>query len=138
MARWAEDDRPRAAARTQPPRQDLWYPAIPEDEAPEERAARRAAYAEAVDATRFNLLVFGGAVNSIFVPQLVRAMKDDADGGQAFMDRLLTLTIIIMAALTLVCVLFAPQIVSLFNPNATLANREITIVFARYMLPQIF
>ncbi|HZU55225.1 MAG TPA: murein biosynthesis integral membrane protein MurJ [Actinocrinis sp.] len=251
MARWAEDDRPRAAARTQPPRQDLWYPAIPEDEAPEERAARRAAYAEAVDATRFNLpvfgtsfldpaaiqqlipprrgqvqgpatrpdelgpfdpwtpapatgtidavregqaapttsvsrasrimalgtivsratgmirqlllvaalgtaalgtgyniannvpntiylLVIGGAVNSIFVPQLVRAMKDDADGGQAFMDRLLTLTIIIMAALTLVCVLFAPEIVSLFNPNATMANREITIVFARYMLPQIF
>jgi putative peptidoglycan lipid II flippase len=72
------------------------------------------------------------------VPQLVRAMKDDADGGKAFMDRLLTLTIVIMAVLTLACVAFAPQIVSLFNPAATQADREVTIVFARYMLPQIF
>ncbi|MBS2962130.1 murein biosynthesis integral membrane protein MurJ [Actinocrinis puniceicyclus] len=253
MARWAEDDRPRAVARTEPPPQDLWYPAIPENEAPEDRAARRDAYAEAVDATRFNLpvfgtsfldpaalqqlipprrgnvqgpatrpdelgpfepwtpaapvaagtaeaarerqaapatsvsrasrimalgtivsrvtgmirqlllvaalgtaalgtgyniannvpntiylLVIGGAVNSIFVPQLVRAMKDDPDGGRAFMDRLLTLTMVIMAALTLACVMFAPQIVSLFSPNATDANRAVTIIFARYMLPQIF
>src|SRR5438445_6475864 len=58
MGRWPEEDQPRGA-RTQAPRPDLWYPAIPEDEAPDERAARRAAYAEAVDATRFNLPVFG-------------------------------------------------------------------------------
>lgn len=250
MARWPEDDQPRAA-RTQAPRQDLWYPSIPEDEAPAERAARREAYAEAIDATRFNLpvfgtsfldpsaieqllpprrshvqgpairpdalgpfdpwspasetgvidavderagapaqsvsrasrimalgtivsrvtgmvrqlllvaalgtlalgtaftvannvpntiylLVIGGAVNSIFVPQLVRAMKDDADGGQAFMDRLLTLTAVVMVVLTLLCVLFAPQIVTFFYPKSSGANREITIIFARYMLPQIF
>ena len=29
------------------------------------------------------LLVIGGALNAVFIPQLVRRMKDDADGGQA-------------------------------------------------------
>ena len=36
------------------------------------------------------ILLAGGALNAVFVPQLVRAMKDDADGGEAFTSRLLT------------------------------------------------
>ena len=83
------------------------------------------------------LLVIGGAVSSVFVPQLVRAMKDDADGGQAFMDRLLTISIVVLGVLTVACVFAAPQIVDFFS-STTGSNREITIVFARYCLPQIF
>jgi putative peptidoglycan lipid II flippase len=216
--------------------QSLWYPEIPPDEAPEARAVRRAAYAEAVEATRFNLpvisagfldptslqqlipprrgqvqgpgtrpsdaaveaepqetakasvsrasrimamgtmasrltgmvrssllvaalgtasladtfnvgntlpnmvymLLIGGAVNAIFVPQLVRAMKDDADGGQAFIDRLLTMTIVFLGGLTAIAVAAAPQLVSLYAGSYTGADRQVTIMFARYCLPQIF
>lgn len=83
------------------------------------------------------LLVIGGAVNSIFVPQLVRAMKDDPDGGRAFMDRLLTISLVICGLLTVACVAFAPQIVDFFS-GATSADRQVTILFARYCLPQVF
>jgi putative peptidoglycan lipid II flippase len=219
--------------------QDLWYPEIPEDEAPEARQARRNAYAEAIDATRFNIpaisagfldptglqqlipprrgqvqgpatrpgeeaaadgtvaeapqteaasvsrasrimamgtiasrvtgmvrssllvaalstgpladafnvgnnlpnmvymIVIGGAVNAIFVPQLVRAMKDDADGGQGFIDRLLTMTIVFLGGLTTVAVIAAPQLVTLYAGSDHGADRTATIVFARYCLPQI-
>ena len=37
------------------------------------------------------ILVVGGALNAVFVPQLVRRMKDDPDDGRAYADRLLTL-----------------------------------------------
>ncbi len=218
--------------------QTLWYPGdIPADEAPEARAVRRAAYAEAVDATRFNLppisagfldpvslqglipprrgqvqgtgtrpqppdaaagappreaaatsvsrasrimamgtivsrvtgmvrssmlvaalgtaglgdaftvgnnlpnmvytIVIGGAVNAIFVPQLVRAMKDDLDGGQAFINRLLTMTLVFVGTLTVLAVALAPQLVEIYAPSASGTNRQVTIMFARYCLPQI-
>jgi putative peptidoglycan lipid II flippase len=217
--------------------QAMWYPAIPPDEAPEARDQRRAAYADAVDATRFNLplvgpgfldpasvqqlfpprrgpiqgpaamqppetatrvpeqepargtsvskasrvmamgtiasrvtglvrttlfvsalgtlgladafnignnlpnmvsmIVIGGAVNAIFVPQLVRAIKDDADGGQGFIDRLLTMTIVFLGGLTLLAVVAAPQLVSVYASSMTGAQREDAIMFARYCLPQI-
>src|SRR5580704_4045502 len=80
MGRWPEEDRPRAA-RTQAPRQDLWYPAIPDDEAPDERAARRAAYAEAVDATRFNLPVFGTSfLDPSAIEQLLPPRRSQVQG----------------------------------------------------------
>ena len=221
--------------------QTLWYPEIPPDEAPEARQARRNAYVEAIDATRFNIpaigagfldptslqtlipprrgqvqgpatrpgeeipvggrpveaqpaesaktsvsrasrimaigtiasrvtgmvrssllvaaistgplaesfnvgnnlpnmvymIVIGGAVNAIFVPQLVRAMKDDMDGGQAFIDRLLTMTLVFLGGITALAVAAAPQLVTLYAGSDHGADRAATIAFARYCLPQI-
>ena len=37
------------------------------------------------------ILLAGGVLNAVFVPQLVRAMKNGADGGEGYTDRLLTL-----------------------------------------------
>ncbi|MBR7837358.1 murein biosynthesis integral membrane protein MurJ [Actinospica durhamensis] len=85
------------------------------------------------------MIVIGGAVNAIFVPQLVRAMKDDADGGQAFINRLLTMTIVVVGALTVLALLLAPQLVNLYTGGSySGADRQVTIMFARYCLPQIF
>jgi putative peptidoglycan lipid II flippase len=36
------------------------------------------------------ILVIGGSLDAVFVPQLVRRMPDDADDGKAYADRLLT------------------------------------------------
>ena len=83
-------------------------------------------------------IVIGGAVNAIFVPQLVRAMKDDDDDGQAFINRLLTMTIVFVGVITALAVAFAPQLVTLYAPSATGADRQVTVMFARYCLPQIF
>ena len=44
------------------------------------------------------ILTVGGGLNSVFVPQLVRAMKDDEDGGEAYANRLLTLVMVVLGA----------------------------------------
>jgi putative peptidoglycan lipid II flippase len=88
----------------------------------------------------YNLLV-GGALTAIFVPQLVRSF-DDQDGGHGFASRLVTTISLILLALVVVGVLFAPALVRLYAPEFSTpgfeAEREIAIAFTRYCLPQIF
>ncbi|GAB2831545.1 murein biosynthesis integral membrane protein MurJ [Streptomyces chlorus] len=90
--------------------------------------------------TMIYILTVGGGLNSVFVPQLVRAMKDDADGGIAYANRLLTLVMAALAALTAVAWLAAPLLVrALSNPVASNpAANEVAVTFTRYFLPSIF
>ena len=85
------------------------------------------------------ILVIGGALNAVFVPQLVRRMADDADGGKAYADRLLTLAGVALLVLSVVAVLAAPWIVDLYTPaDYPPAEYELAVAFARLCLPQIF
>ncbi|MFF4474778.1 murein biosynthesis integral membrane protein MurJ [Streptomyces sp. NPDC001599] len=90
--------------------------------------------------TMIYILTVGGGLNSVFVPQLVRAMKDDEDGGEAFANRLLTLVMVALGALTVITVLAAPLLIRLLsNPVASdPAANEVGITFVRYFLPSIF
>ncbi|MFG3117881.1 murein biosynthesis integral membrane protein MurJ [Streptomyces sp. NPDC048197] len=90
--------------------------------------------------TMIYVLVGGGALNAVFVPQLVRAMKKDDDGGEAYANRLLTLIVIVLAGITAVCVLTAPLLVRMMSPDiATDPQRmAVTVAFARYCLPTMF
>src|SRR5262249_60995466 len=66
------------------------------------------------------ILTVGGGLNSVFVPQLVRAMKDDEDGGEAYANRLLTLVMVALGTLTVIGMFAAPLLVrALSNPVAT-------------------
>jgi putative peptidoglycan lipid II flippase len=85
------------------------------------------------------ILVIGGALNAVFIPQLVRRMKEDADGGQAYADRLLTLVAALLLALSVVAVVAAPWIVDLYTPSDYPQNEfDLAVAFARLCLPQIF
>lgn len=90
--------------------------------------------------TMIYMLSIGGGLNSVFVPQLVRAMKNDADGGVAYANRLLTLVMVILGALVALSVLIAPLLVKMLsveianNPDAN----NVAVTFARYCLPTIF
>lgn len=85
------------------------------------------------------ILLVGGALNSVFVPQLVRAMNNDPDGGEAYTNRLLTVTIVGLTVLTTIAFVAAPQIVNLTTTQASnSAGHALTVTFARYCLPQIF
>jgi putative peptidoglycan lipid II flippase len=42
------------------------------------------------------ILLAGGVLNAVFVPQLVRAMKEGAEHSQAYTDRLLTLALLVL------------------------------------------
>ena len=85
----------------------------------------------------YNLLV-GGALTAVFVPQIVRSLRD-SDGGSGFISRLFTLTITFLFLLTAVGVLLAPQIVNIYAPEYLgRAEFDITVTLMRYCLPQIF
>ncbi len=90
--------------------------------------------------TSLYTLMIGGALNSVLVPQLVRARVEHADGGRAHEQRLVTLVLSVLAVGTVAAVLLAPQIVALNTPD-TPANRQLfalTVAFARFLLPQVF
>ncbi|PYC82772.1 murein biosynthesis integral membrane protein MurJ [Streptomyces tateyamensis] len=83
------------------------------------------------------VMLIGGALSSIFVPELVKAAKTHKDGGVAYTDRLLTLCGIALVVLTLVAVLAAPLLVSVYGPTWTGAQRDLAVALARFLLPEI-
>ena len=85
------------------------------------------------------ILVIGGALNAVFIPQLVRHMKDDADNGDGYADRLITLVGLLLLGVTILAVLFAPFIVKIYaSPRYTAEQLALATAFARLCLPQIF
>ncbi|NUH38937.1 murein biosynthesis integral membrane protein MurJ [Streptomyces samsunensis] len=90
--------------------------------------------------TMVYILTIGGGLNSVFVPQLVRAMKEDDDGGEAFANRLLTLVMVVLGLLVAVTVVAAPLLIRAMSPTIAdnPADNEVAVTFARYCLPTIF
>ncbi|MFD3484671.1 murein biosynthesis integral membrane protein MurJ [Streptomyces sp. NPDC058665] len=90
--------------------------------------------------TMIYILTIGGGLNSVFVPQLIRAMKDDEDGGEAYANRLLTLVIVILGSLTALSVFAAPQLVRLMSVSIAdnPAANDVAVTFVRYCLITIF
>ena len=85
------------------------------------------------------ILVVGGALNAVFIPQLVRRMEKDDDGGNAYADRLITLTGSVLLGLSILAVVAAPWIVDLYTPaEYPQSQYDLAVAFARLCLPQIF
>ena len=85
------------------------------------------------------ILLAGGVLNTVFVPQVVRAMKEGAERERAYTDRLLTLAGLVLAAITLVATLAAPLVVALYTPSTwSDADVAVAVAFAAWCLPQIF
>jgi putative peptidoglycan lipid II flippase len=89
------------------------------------------------------ILVAGGVFNAVLVPQLVRSMKNDPDGGDAYAARIITLSAIFLAVVTVLLVLAAPWLVRIYlsddyyRPDRA-AQLDSAIAFTRYCLPQVF
>lgn len=90
--------------------------------------------------TMIYILTVGGGLNSVFVPQLVRSMKEDDDGGEAYANRLLTLVMVALGVIVTVAVFIAPLLIQLMSsPIASdPAANNVAVTFARYCLPTIF
>ncbi|WP_036507210.1 murein biosynthesis integral membrane protein MurJ [Nocardioides sp. URHA0020] len=89
------------------------------------------------------ILLAGGVVNAVLVPQLVRTMKQDADGGEAYANRIITLAGLFLGVVTVLLVVAAPWVMSVFLDSAfgrpcLSAQRDSIIDFARLCLPQVF
>jgi putative peptidoglycan lipid II flippase len=89
------------------------------------------------------ILLAGGVFNTVLVPQLVRAIKNHDDGGQDFTNRVLTFGFVVLAVVTVGCVLLAPAIAELYLPKelhdpSRMTEKANMIMFVRLCLPQIF
>lgn len=83
------------------------------------------------------LLLAGGVINAVLVPQITRALRE-ADGGKAFTDALLTRAMILLAAITVVLMLGSPYLYRIFDGTNDPARLRLGIAFTLVCLPQLF
>jgi putative peptidoglycan lipid II flippase len=86
---------------------------------------------------QFYLLLAGGVLNAVLVPQITKAASHD-DGGHEFVNRLLTLSITIVAAATVVVTAASPLLVRLFSDVDDPKARALATAFAFICIPQMF
>ncbi|WP_370250130.1 murein biosynthesis integral membrane protein MurJ [Nocardioides sp.] len=88
------------------------------------------------------ILLAGGVFNAVLVPQLVRAMKQDEDGGRAYTDRVITAAAGFLLLVTVALVVAAPWLMQLFvgwaDDPTRAAQFDSVVAFARFCLPQVF
>jgi putative peptidoglycan lipid II flippase len=84
------------------------------------------------------ILLAGGIFNAVLVPQLVRAMRNDPDRGDAYTSRVVTAAGVFLLVVTVVLVVAAPLIVRLVTHDYQGAVFDSAVAFTRYCLPQVF
>ena len=86
------------------------------------------------------ILLAGGVLNAVFVPEIVRAMKEGPERSRAFTDRLLTLTLLVLTVVAVVATAAAPLLIHLYTAFGDLspANARVATLLAYWCLPQIF
>ena len=87
-------------------------------------------------------LVLGGILTSVFVPVFVEWLqKHGREEAWLVADRVLTLTLVVLAAVAIVGAIFAPQIIRLYLSASDAADKEAQIAlgtfFLRWFMPQI-
>ena len=93
--------------------------------------------------TQAYLLLAGGILNAILLPQLMRARSKDADGGQGFSDRIVTLFTLLLIGLTVLLTIGTPLVMKLMSdaewraPGLTAQYHSLLILTALCM-PQVF
>ena len=83
-------------------------------------------------------LMLGGILTSVVVPLLVTAARRDPDHGDSYFQRMFTLGVIALGAITLVATLAAALIVDLYAGAIHGAEHHVMVVFAYFFIPQIF
>ncbi|WP_367650023.1 murein biosynthesis integral membrane protein MurJ [Nocardioides sp. zg-1230] len=89
------------------------------------------------------ILLAGGIFNAVLVPQLVRRIKEDPDGGDAYARRVITLSALFLGTVTVLLVAFAPALLGLYLDDRYLepdraAHLESIVDLTRWCLPQVF
>ncbi|CAN7308747.1 murein biosynthesis integral membrane protein MurJ [Knoellia sp. LjRoot47] len=88
--------------------------------------------------TQLFVLINGGLISALLIPQLTKAMLR-RDGGQDFSDRLITLCLLVLGGATLLSVAATPWIVDwLTKDDAGQAFINLTTFMAYICMPQLF
>jgi putative peptidoglycan lipid II flippase len=90
-------------------------------------------------------LIAGGMLSAVLVPQIVKATTNAADGGQAFVNKLITLGGTVVGVLGLAATIAAPLLVQVYATTTDEAGAgfgpattSLAIAFAWWCLPQVF
>jgi putative peptidoglycan lipid II flippase len=82
-------------------------------------------------------IIAGGVLSAVLVPQIVKA-RSHKDGGLGYIDRLLTLAIVVFAAVTVIATLAAPFLISIYTTGWSPAQLALATAFAYWCIPQLF
>ena len=85
--------------------------------------------------TSLYALIGGGLISAVLVPQTIRASRG-ADGGTAYINKLVTIAVVMIGGLTVILTLAAPLLMRL-----TISDRhtyEVAVPLAYWAMPQIF
>jgi putative peptidoglycan lipid II flippase len=82
--------------------------------------------------------LLGGVLTSVLVPVLVRRRKLDADRGQVYTQRLLTLAVLALGVATVIAVVAAPLLTAVYAGDDDPAFQRLVTLLAYLMLPMIF
>lgn len=93
--------------------------------------------------TALYILFAGGALNSVLVPQLTKATKNDRDGGVAYTNRITTAFLLILAIVTVVAVLCAPLVTRIYSApewrTPEMADHyQAMVLLTAVCLPEVF
>jgi putative peptidoglycan lipid II flippase len=89
------------------------------------------------------ILLAGGVLTTVLVPQIVRAIRNDRDGGAAYTNRILTGGLIVLFVITLALTLAVPLIIDLYTASGwrqppLAAQYASMTALAYYCMPQVF
>ena len=82
-------------------------------------------------------IIAGGALNAVLVPQIVRAGLQ-ADGGQRYINKLLTLALLVLLGAAVIATLAAPLLIQLNASQYGPEQTRLAVTFAYWCLPQVF
>lgn len=88
--------------------------------------------------TQLYVLINGGLISALLIPQLTKAMMR-RDGGQDFSDRLITLCLLILGGATVISFAATPWIIDLLTKDTSgKAFVDLTVFLAYICIPQLF
>ena len=82
-------------------------------------------------------IIAGGVLSAVLVPQIVKA-RSHKDGGLGYIDRLLTLAIVVFATVTVIATVAAPFLISIYTTGWSPAQLALATAFAYWCIPQLF
>jgi putative peptidoglycan lipid II flippase len=82
-------------------------------------------------------IIAGGVLSAVLVPQIVKA-RSHKDGGLGYIDRLLTLAIVVFAVVTVLATISAPLLISIYTTGWSPAQLALATAFAYWCIPQLF
>ncbi|WP_308466743.1 murein biosynthesis integral membrane protein MurJ [Rathayibacter soli] len=83
------------------------------------------------------VIIAGGVLNAVLVPQIVRAAMHK-DGGSGYINKLVTVAIVILGVTTIAATLIAPFLVTISVSHFSHNQYLLAVGFAYWCLPQIF